>query len=843
MIDWLAGPADWLVAAGVVAADIAIKATALMVVALALNAWLARRGGVLLRSSLWNALLIMLLLLPVTTIGFPRLRVPCLPAGVASVVTDVRAAEALADGTFLPLAADERDVAPAAAAPGPDATKPIESAAGGVNAAIDVVAVQQPVAVDGSIPVPAAANAPAGARWPGARGALWWALAVYSSGVVLLLLRLALTHAALGRLRDESVPIVDGGWSADNRRIADRLGMPRATLLASGAVNVPATFGFWRPVVVIPKSLVASARRSDRLAVLLHEMTHMRRCDYGWQVLLKLLQVVYWPHPLVWTCGRQMAWVREQACDQFCVHNLDGPGLYRKALVAIAETLVRRPVRSPGIAMARRSTIEERLLWIARGYTDGRCVPSGRASTTALLAGLLLVATVGAIELAPRSGQVETTSNHEGAGVGGAPAPAEQSYAVVPWQCFFRRVVVGADEVTFEGQPTTWEKLPQQLAAVSNRPLTVLEVAVASDAMTLRQANEARNKVSLLARRYGFAYPSYVGVQPLGSTGTPTQPRSLRELPGVEVTASSATATELAEKLQQRLAALADLHLVTDWRMHERASRDAAWQETPVRAHTRSWYALDDTHRQRVDFDPVVAKWADGTTPYSETRYTIAFDGATFSRIDHVYGAESATYTSRISDRRSGYQQVPLAEALTYTGIDTLTELPLRTMLGGREENEQFGRVALHQVTLGGCEFVRVILSGADTGAEHEYLIDPERDWAVVLHNRVRVHEDGRREITWSREVAAWGDLNGLAVATAWRETGWGRGQRQVYRLETIDRFDTHHADGIFGVTDVELGVPQPAAPRGFVPPAAEAEMPPRDSDAERESAGPQIAG
>ena len=59
----------------VVVLDVLLKATALLVLALAAHLALGRRRA-LVRSALWNACLIGLILLPASSLAFPRLRIP-----------------------------------------------------------------------------------------------------------------------------------------------------------------------------------------------------------------------------------------------------------------------------------------------------------------------------------------------------------------------------------------------------------------------------------------------------------------------------------------------------------------------------------------------------------------------------------------------------------------------------------------------------------------------------------------------------------------------------------------------------------------------------------------------
>ena len=119
---------------------------------------------------------------------------------------------------------------------------------------------------------------------------------------------------------------------------------------------MPVAIGARRPAVVLPEGLDPS--RAD--AVLLHELAHIRRGDYAWNLARAVVQVVYWPHPLAWLAGRWLAAAREGACDDLCVHALGGPATYRAALLDVADGLARRPGPALGLAMARTSRLGRR---------------------------------------------------------------------------------------------------------------------------------------------------------------------------------------------------------------------------------------------------------------------------------------------------------------------------------------------------------------------------------------------------------------------------------------------------------------------------------------------------
>jgi hypothetical protein len=109
---------------------------------------------------------------------------------------------------------------------------------------------------------------------------------------------------------------------------------------------------------------------------------------------------------------------------------------------------------------------------------------------------------------------------------GSEAAPTQNGAAAKPKPEKFVRIVVGQNgQMTFEGEKTTWEALPDLLEKVADREKTVLEIAMASDDMSVREAHNAQGVGVVLARQFKFLYSSYVGTHPLGSKGRERPPR------------------------------------------------------------------------------------------------------------------------------------------------------------------------------------------------------------------------------------------------------------------------------------------------------------------------------
>ena len=399
MNHFLSGSMVWPSPITTLALDLALRVTALLVLTLTLHALLGPRRS-LIRSALWHACLVGLLILPLASIATPRLRIACLPTA------SDRASAGLAETPHVRLA---------------------PKLAGSDAPTVDEVRASGPDEGLGSSTAPPVA-APANRAWrPGGVPAL--ALG-YGAGATLLLLRLIGSLAAVARLRRGCVVVEGPVWRERLECWQAHLEIARRVeLLASDRLAVPVVVGWLHPAIVLPASLAGSAP-SERLdSVLIHELAHVRRADYAWNILLRVLQVVYWPHPLLWISGWVMNLVRERACDDFCIATLPGRAVYRSTLLELAQGLVRRPGPALGLAMARVSKLGHRLAWIARSSGNSRCQIGwhGRAAFFgSIVAAVFLLA---AIELTRATAETPPPAVQESA-TQAAAAPQAQGRAI-----------------------------------------------------------------------------------------------------------------------------------------------------------------------------------------------------------------------------------------------------------------------------------------------------------------------------------------------------------------------------------------------------------------------------
>jgi TonB family protein len=157
-------------------------------------------------------------------------------------------------------------------------------------------------------------------------------LAALIAGVTARAIWLAIGFFRLGKLTRRAVPVE----SAEYARLQKQL-RTAATISEVDRLAQPVTFGFHRPVVLLPGSL-ASAPQALRRAVVTHELFHVRRGD--WLALLgeEAVRTALWFHPAIHWLTASIQLAREEMVDELTVRATGDRRAYMQALLAFADT-------------------------------------------------------------------------------------------------------------------------------------------------------------------------------------------------------------------------------------------------------------------------------------------------------------------------------------------------------------------------------------------------------------------------------------------------------------------------------------------------------------------------
>jgi beta-lactamase regulating signal transducer with metallopeptidase domain len=163
-----------------------------------------------------------------------------------------------------------------------------------------------------------------GASWQGwLRSALPWVPMIWGFGVVVLGARLLLGVVGLRRWRRSAIAMPESFIERVNA-IGIRFGMGSFRRVFSSADLVqPMTLGLWRPMVVLPMSLLTQMPPDMLDAVIAHELAHIRRLDPWVNLLQRVVETLLFYHPAVWWLSGRIRIEREICCDEMAVGTIE----------------------------------------------------------------------------------------------------------------------------------------------------------------------------------------------------------------------------------------------------------------------------------------------------------------------------------------------------------------------------------------------------------------------------------------------------------------------------------------------------------------------------------------
>jgi len=105
----------------------------------------------------------------------------------------------------------------------------------------------------------------------------------------------------------------------------------------SEMVDVPCVIGCLKPLILLPVSLSVHLSACEIEAILLHELSHIKRNDYLVNLLQQALSVMLFFNPFILLINRVINSERENSCDDLVVEKTGKPLIYAKALLKLEE--------------------------------------------------------------------------------------------------------------------------------------------------------------------------------------------------------------------------------------------------------------------------------------------------------------------------------------------------------------------------------------------------------------------------------------------------------------------------------------------------------------------------
>jgi beta-lactamase regulating signal transducer with metallopeptidase domain len=137
------------------------------------------------------------------------------------------------------------------------------------------------------------------------------------------------------RIRKYKAKELAEDWLTKVQAFSATLGIKAKVLLIQSAlVKVPVTFGYFKPVIVLPIGMVFQLPAEQVETILWHELAHIYRRDYLVNILQKVIEAVFFFNPAILWLSALIREEREASCDDIVLANVQHKTSYLAALVA-----------------------------------------------------------------------------------------------------------------------------------------------------------------------------------------------------------------------------------------------------------------------------------------------------------------------------------------------------------------------------------------------------------------------------------------------------------------------------------------------------------------------------
>ncbi len=244
------------------------------------------------------------------------------------------------------------------------------------------------------------------------------------------------------------------------------------------------------------------------------------------------------------------------------------------------------------------------------------------------------------------------------------------------------------------------------------------------------------------------------------------------------------------------------------------------WQRTPIYVSCTAWFDGNPKGKARVNVHKEVLRWRDGAAPYGESSYSVGFDGKHGRVIHHTRGHSGKTFPLKegklLADAPKQLRDNYLASC-TGQGFSFHFFFSDEDKEQGRTFSRLFRAAAspaaleakAFEVALEEFQGVECIKFGSgerEWGAHISYWLDPNRGFALLGREYVRIREDGSERLLRIIKV---NKLQKVAEGIWWPMEASIESdpdkpgepcQRTVYRASNVVANDPNFDESIFTV-------------------------------------------
>jgi beta-lactamase regulating signal transducer with metallopeptidase domain len=165
-------------------------------------------------------------------------------------------------------------------------------------------------------------------------------IGLWLTGVLIMLFRAIYIIAGGAKLQIQCKTLEDEHILGIIEQLQKSLRITRKIrVVVSEHITVPGVIGFFKPMLLLPVSMITNVPSEALQAILAHELAHIRRYDYLVNFCQMVIEALLFFNPAVWWISRQIRIEREVCCDNAGIASIGRRIRYAEVLIGWAQKM------------------------------------------------------------------------------------------------------------------------------------------------------------------------------------------------------------------------------------------------------------------------------------------------------------------------------------------------------------------------------------------------------------------------------------------------------------------------------------------------------------------------
>ena len=217
-------------------------------------------------------------------------------------------------------------------------------------------------------------------------------VAIWFVGIIFFLIKYTAGFVYSFRIKTYKTLPITKSWQNKINHLCEKMKIKKSVFfLQSELIKTPMVIGYFKPVILLPVSVLTGIPADQIETIIIHELAHIYRRDYLVNIFQSMIEILYFYHPAVWWISRIMRIERENCCDDIVIQVSNNSLNYAKALSVIEITRM-APVRSTVALISQKNTLLDRIKRITHQPVSSINISRGLISSVLIIVFIISIA-------------------------------------------------------------------------------------------------------------------------------------------------------------------------------------------------------------------------------------------------------------------------------------------------------------------------------------------------------------------------------------------------------------------------------------------------------------------